>query len=576
MLSPSTAFFTIFAINCLAVLLFLLNHYNNQSSIHDLLREEPKSYSFSNPVVAYQVLKEFDIYEPNEYSPSKSSSANPFVGLIAEDNYCDKHRAYFANHASEMFEEMNFVTTHWANSPFRTAVIPQIGNDLQPEISTGMDESLKTQPLFNLKPNANIIFTFERMFMNRQIGKQFSCLSQASNHIPGHESLYRKDMIGYSLVNYAKKYSSKPQCFNFDKFFPKTWVLNDKEQCQEFFAEFNSPAYTQIKEEKQIVYLRKVGSGSHGGTGVFLVDNSEESYVRRLYNNGILCGQVDASKSNNVMQYFVHNPLLINGRKFDFRVFMLVASSNPFITFYHDGYLRLSLHQYNPDSKERGALLTNTALSKPLFKLAEKKGTYQGMTAEQLKEDSVWNFTQFQDHLNEQRLIKDQNWLNNYLRPELKKAMVHLVRMAQGPFLRTSSVFELYGLDFMMDTNLDLWFIEANAKPLLRGWTDETNRFFADMLVDQFDIIFGLLRSRMKRVVNFVNKLVDEDQVVRTSPNKVFIFDYENRVEEFNSLIQNRFEKEFLPRQDNKFSKIVDENYFGSERYSGILEDECM
>lgn len=36
------------------------------------------------------------------------------------------------------------------------------------------------------------------------------------------------------------------------------------------------------------------------------------------------------------------NPLLINNYKFDFKLYMLVASTDPLIIYYHDGYLRLA------------------------------------------------------------------------------------------------------------------------------------------------------------------------------------------------------------------------------------------
>lgn len=47
--------------------------------------------------------------------------------------------------------------------------------------------------------------------------------------------------------------------------------------------------------------------------------------------------------------------------------------------------------------------------------------------------------------------IKDDKWLDNYLRPQFKKSFVHLVLMTQHMFLKESNVFEMFGLDFMLD-----------------------------------------------------------------------------------------------------------------------------
>ncbi|RZM27129.1 MAG: hypothetical protein EOO88_14520, partial [Pedobacter sp.] len=135
-------------------------------------------------------------------------------------------------------------------------------------------------------------------------------------------------------------------------------------------------------------------------------------------------------------------------------------------------------------------------------------------TEEDLKIAQQWSFDRLQDYLFESQIISDPGWLDNYLRPEFKKAMIHLIRMSQYSFLRQSPLFELFGVDFMLDSDLNLWFIECNTSPVLKGTSDEKERFVSKMLRDQFEIVIGLLRSRMKRVLVFVNQITAELKVV--------------------------------------------------------------
>ena len=62
------------------------------------------------------------------------------------------------------------------------------------------------------------------------------------------------------------------------------------------------------------------------------------------------------------------NPLLYKGHKFDFRIYMLVASVNPLKVYYHDGFLRVSLDKYNNKSKKKNVFITNTEFSKVIMK----------------------------------------------------------------------------------------------------------------------------------------------------------------------------------------------------------------
>ena len=53
---------------------------------------------------------------------------------------------------------------------------------------------------------------------------------------------------------------------------------------------------------------------------------------------------------------------------------MLIASTDPLVLYYHDGFLRVSLETYDEFSKEKNVHLTNTEFAKEKFKKAAEKG----------------------------------------------------------------------------------------------------------------------------------------------------------------------------------------------------------
>lgn len=54
-----------------------------------------------------------------------------------------------------------------------------------------------------------------------------------------------------------------------------------------------------------------------------------------------------------IAQKYIENPLLINNRKFDFRIYMFVASMDPLIVLYYDGFLRVTTVEYDENSHDK-------------------------------------------------------------------------------------------------------------------------------------------------------------------------------------------------------------------------------
>jgi len=52
--------------------------------------------------------------------------------------------------------------------------------------------------------------------------------------------------------------------------------------------------------------------------------------------------------------------------------------------------------------------------------------------------------------------------------------------------LKDSRVFEVFGLDFVMDDKLNLWFIESNASPVFQGTSPAKLLFQTTLLRDMF------------------------------------------------------------------------------------------
>lgn len=484
------------------------------------------------------------------------------MNLINNPDYCDNHRKFFTEHPDLIFQHKNFIIETTKTNIIE--LVAELGTDVMPHIRN--QEFRSAQHPYEVRPDVNLFFTTHPLHKYKQIGQHFGCLSQEVNHIPGHYALKRRDLLAKSAVSYANQFISRPSCFNFESQFLKTWLLHDKESCTDFFATIsnNNRTHQNLLKERKVVYIKK-DVNSHGGKGVTPLNHRKEAVLKQEYQNGGLCGQL---KSPKIVQTYVYNPLLIEGHRFDIRVFMLVASTDPVMVFYHDGMARVSLFEYSVNENMRRSLRTNLALGKKDYKDFKKGKGLRGMDEDMIRDAQQWSFKRLEGYLVEKGVIREEGWVESYLRPEFKKVMVHLMRMSAGSLLKRSSVYELYGVDFVLDSEMKLWFIDVNAGPMLGKYSKKMEGLINGMLEDHFEIVVGLMRSRMKRVVGLVNRVVREGRDVEES------LGYWRK--EFEGISKNWFELEYEPRERNGFVKVMDEGLQGGERYGRLVEEMCL
>lgn len=149
---------------------------------------------------------------------------------------------------------------------------------------------------------------------------------------------------------------------------------------------------------------------------------------------------------------YVALPHLINGFKYDLRVYVLVSSYDPLrIYVYNDGLVRFATEKYNVnpgDLKKRFIHLTNFSVNKKSENFKDNKGT--GETEDN---SSKWSFKQL-------RKAYEENDINyEFVFAQVKDVIVktlmsvepHIVSNLNKCPGNKNSCFELYGFDVLID-----------------------------------------------------------------------------------------------------------------------------
>ena len=123
---------------------------------------------------------------------------------------------------------------------------------------------------------------------------------------------------------------------------------------------------------------------------------------------------------------------------------MLIASSEPWIVFYHEGYLRRSLALL-AQIKDRRVYLTNTHFQsmRKGFKLSEH----------------IWTFAMLQEYLDEHSMASP-HYVESILNPYLKAAAEYVFESARSKLTARKGTFHVIGLDFMIDDEWKVHFIK--------------------------------------------------------------------------------------------------------------------
>eukprot|EP01137_Pigoraptor_chileana_P004815 Opistho-2@46984 len=185
-------------------------------------------------------------------------------------------------------------------------------------------------------------------------------------------------------------------------------------------------------------------------------------------------------RSNHIVQKYITNPLLLFGTKFDMRSYFLIACTHPFVVFYRGGYVRRAMATYNPSMlNDTQSHLTNTHVQ-------ESQTGYNGS-------DHVWSMEKLQTYLS--RTYKDvvsNDFVESKVEKFMKKMAMVIFESARPSIIRERGGFQLIGMDFMMDANLQVQFIEANGKPGFGYQNRWKTQFGVDFGVDMFDLVITL------------------------------------------------------------------------------------
>ncbi|EGR28369.1 tubulin-tyrosine ligase family protein, putative [Ichthyophthirius multifiliis] len=326
-------------------------------------------------------------------------------------------------------------------------------------------------------------FSYQQNYLNFQENKQII------NHIPNIRNLLSyKDSYVITLklfdIQSQNIYKIKSKDFHFE-----TYIFNltnpQINQNEKFFFDNINSGYWLAKDP-------------NGSLGIKLFKNVTEikeniKYIKQNLVQLLIQAKTREQKQNlamfQVIQRYLENPLLIDGKKNDIRSYILIPSINPFVVLYQNGFVRKCISNY---TKEFTSFEGDEAYKHLTNRIFQKKHKQYETESNQLM-ITIEQFEQYlQQKMNISPLEISKMW------NKCKKAALYSILSAKDKLGKKKGYFQLLGIDLIFDDKLNAFLIEFNTSAGL----------FME-LQTHFKVIPQLVQSTLDIILESHDKNVD-------------------------------------------------------------------
>ena len=193
-------------------------------------------------------------------------------------------------------------------------------------------------------------------------------------------------------------------------------------------------------------------------------------------------------KNKYIVTHYIYNPHLINGKKYDLRLYLLVTGYTPIKVYLFDnGLARFCSEKYDLDPEkmqDKYIHLTNYSINKTSenFEMNDSVDKEFG---------DKWTLHTLKKHFENNGLNYNKVW------EKIKDIIVKVVLSVSDiaiPLIKqfelsSTNLFELYGVDILLDETLTPWLMEVNLNPSLNCDSQLDLKVKSHVLTDIFNII---------------------------------------------------------------------------------------
>lgn len=382
---------------------------------------------------------------------------------------------------------------------------------------------------------------------------------QRINHFPGMGEVTRKDNLARNMMKMSK---ALPEEYNF---VPRTWILPaDYNILQNYMKDLKA-------HKKSKTFIVKPSNGAQGH-GISLYKNLEKIQAQEHF----------------IVQEYVEKPLLMDGYKFDLRIYVLITSCDPLRVFlFNDGLVRMSTEKYLPPAENN---LSHLYMHLTNYSVNKHNEYYEkGASLDAGSKRSIKSFNEYLRRNDYDVALLWRNISDMIVKTLIvaEPHILHAYRMCRpgAQTVSDSVCFEVLGFDVLIDRKLRPWLLEINRSPSF-GTDEQIDFDIKSALIEDTLRLLNIKMSDKKKNLN-AQKLEAQKRLFRPT-KRVFentdMTEYdrkrlsiERRKEELKELLamvkKAGSREEYENRNRGRFIRIFpSEDRTRQERYIHLLE----
>ena len=370
-----------------------------------------------------------------------------------------------------------------------------------------------------------------------------------------HNILFKYFHVDFSLwrrppKKYINKYQKVVQIFGNEQYFLKNILYNNYLSMQKIFSkDFNYMPLTYIYPKDKEIIEKKFGKYKLNLNNLWIVKPNNLFSGMGIH---IFKSLKEETLNNYLISKYLKNPHLIKGRKYDFRLYVLITGFKPLRIYLNkEGLVRIATNNYSLSMKninDSFIHLTNTGIN-------EKNRKYRFPKNFTDESANKWSLATYKKYLKNQKININKIFIKikDIIIKTIISGQYRIIDLESKMNVEDRSMFNVLGFDVIIDDKLNPSLLEVNSRPSLHIYDKMDTIVKTNILVDTLNIVgivpfshefryksFDLDSIFKKKVDDRVNNALCE--LTRPRGDFELIFPLKNNI--------NKYKKFFL-NEDN-------------------------